>query len=36
MPHIEEQYSDAITGHANASVASGYGVYSAPVLLRKI
>jgi hypothetical protein len=33
---IEEQYSDAITGHANGSVAREYGVYPMPVLLREI
>ena len=34
--HIEEQYSDAITGHADGRSAREYGEYAMPVLLREI
>jgi integrase len=33
---IEEQYADAIAGHANGSVGRKYGIYPYPVLRREI
>jgi integrase len=34
--HIEEQYSNAITGHADGRVAREYGDYPMPLLLSEI